>query len=123
MAQEKSEFLRGMLDMLILKIVALDPSHGTAGVWCAKIPSSGFQRNVTLFHSELLSADLVSVPRHTRPIDSMFLLPTARALAPKRVHPNIDVRPVGVLAFSKLIRMERVRGGRICTIRAPGAAP
>ena len=30
MAQEKSEFLRGMLDMLILKIVALDPSHGYA---------------------------------------------------------------------------------------------
>ena len=41
MAQEKSEFLRGMLDMLILKIVALDPSHGyaIAQLWYAKIPS------------------------------------------------------------------------------------
>lgn len=30
MAQEKSEFLKGTLDMLILKIVALGPIHGYA---------------------------------------------------------------------------------------------
>ena len=82
---------------------------------CAKIPRSGFQRNVTLLHSELLlSAALVSVPRYTRPIDSMLLLPAARATVPKRVHPYKDVRPVGVLEF---IRMEKSdQGERICTI-------
>ncbi len=30
MAQKKSEFLKGTLDMLILKIVALGPIHGYA---------------------------------------------------------------------------------------------
>jgi PadR family transcriptional regulator PadR len=30
MAQEKSEFLKGTLDMLILKVVALGPIHGYA---------------------------------------------------------------------------------------------
>ena len=30
MAQEKSEFLKGTLDMLVLKIVALGPIHGYA---------------------------------------------------------------------------------------------
>jgi transcriptional regulator len=30
MAQEKPEFLKGTLDMLVLKIVALEPSHGYA---------------------------------------------------------------------------------------------
>ena len=30
MAEEKSEFLKGTLDMLILKIVALEPIHGYA---------------------------------------------------------------------------------------------
>jgi PadR family transcriptional regulator len=30
MAEEKSEFLKGTLDMLILKVVALGPIHGYA---------------------------------------------------------------------------------------------